>query len=213
MLIHFVTMKQRLVRCFLGLAFALFLMACSNDDTGGFVPPLLTELVVMNIGGDGCLESVTLDDGSTYDIRSQQLMSEVKDTVWRCKATYTLVQKKMQMYSIERVFCAAPVKAETLGVVNGEARDLPRDPMEVLAMWKSGGFVNMCLGLMTTGNGSHKYAFCEDSVGHYSLLHARPQDDAESYTEDVYLSMPIPDGLDSLTFSVYTYDGIYTKEF
>lgn len=207
-------MKQRLVRCFLGMVCALFLMACSKDDTGDFIPPLITDLVVMHVGADGCLESVTLDDGSTYDIRSQQLMTEMKDTVWRCKATYTLVQKKMQVYGLEQVFCTRPMKADTFRVgVNGDVHDLPRDPMEVLALWKSGGFVNLALGLMTTGNGLHKYAFCEDSVGHYSLLHSRPQDDAESYTKDVYLSMPIPDGLDSLTFSVYTYDGIYTREF
>jgi hypothetical protein len=66
---------------------------------------------------------------------------------------------------------------------------------------------------MTTGKGIHQYAFCEDSVGHYSLLHSRPKDDAESYKEHNYLSMPIPNGVEHLTFSVHTYDSIYTRDF
>ena len=80
-------------------------------------------------------------------------------------------------------------------------------------MWRSGGYLNLHLGLMTTGVGTHQYAFCQDSVGHYSLLHLRPSNDQESYTNDVYMSMPVPEDVDSLTFSVYTYDGIYTRTF
>lgn len=211
-------MKPRLVRILFGLLCVLCLMACSDDEKGRYVPPYITDLVMLRIGADGCFESVTLDNGSMYDVRSQQLTADIKDTVLRCKSTYTLEQGTMRIYGLERVFCSRPVGADTIRiVVNGEVFEgcdfLPRDPMHVVSLWKSGGYVNMHLALMTTGKGMHRYAFCEDSVGHYSLLHYRPQEDEESYKEHVYLSMPIPQGVDNLTFAVHTYDGIYTKEF
>ena len=90
---------------------------------------------------------------------------------------------------------------------------LPRDPMKVISMWKSGGYLNMHLGLMTTDNGAHQFAFCEDSTGHFSLLHQRPASDGSAYTENVYMSMPLPQGLDQFTFTVKTYDGNYTRTF
>ena len=221
MLIRFAIMRQQLNRYIFGLLCAFCLMACSDgseDDNGEDLPPYISDLVVLSLDADGRFATVKLDDGSTYDIRSQQLMSEVKDTLLRCLATYTLVQGKMQVYGMQRVFCSRPMWADSIRVsVNGEVhighQYLPRDPMNVVSLWKSGGYVNMHLTLMTTGKGIHQYAFCEDSVGHYSLLHSRPKDDAESYKEHIYLSMPIPNGVEHLTFSVHTYDSIYTRDF
>ena len=214
-------MRQQLNRYIFGLLCAFCLMACSDgseDDNGADLPPYISDLVVLSLDADGRFATVKLDDGSTYDIRSQQLMSEVKDTLLRCLATYTLVQGKMQVYGMQRVFCSRPMWADSIRVsVNGEVhighQYLPRDPMNVVSLWKSGGYVNMHLTLMTTGKGIHQYAFCEDSVGHYSLLHSRPKDDAESYKEHISLSMPIPNGVEHLTFSVHTYDSIYTRDF
>lgn len=196
----------------------MFCMVACSDDKDKNIPSYITDLVVLTIDADGRWLSVTLDDGTSYDIRSQQLTSEKKDTLLRCMATYALEKGKMEVYGMKAVFCVSPALVDSFSVVkDGETyyghEYLPRDPMKVVSMWKSGGYINLHLGLMTTGEGTHKYAFCEDSVGHYSLLHLRPDGDAESYMENVYMSMPVPDSVDNLTFSVYTYQGIHTRIF
>ena len=202
---------------FLWVICVLCMVACS-DDKDDNIPSYITDMVVLSIDADGLWLSVTLDDGASYDIRSQQITSETKDTVLRCMATYALEDGEMEVYGMKGVFCVSPALADSFNIVKSGVtyrghEYLPRDPMKVVSMWKSGDYINLHLGLMTTGEGQHQYAFCEDSVGYYSLLHLRPDGDAESYMENVYMSMPIPDGVDKLTFSVYTYDGIYVRAF
>jgi hypothetical protein len=209
---------RKLLTDILCVAFVVMgMVACSDDEND--VPSYITDFLMVSVDANGKVTSVRLDDSTTYQIAAQQFSVDVKDTVLRCKATYTHdTHKDFKLYGLSYVYSERPYPASSFyWVVNGEVyRDvslLPRDPMKVISMWKSGGYLNMHLGLMTTDNGYHQYFFCEDSVGHFSLLHQRPANDGSSYTKDVYMSMPIPEGLDSLTFSVTTYDGIYTRTF
>lgn len=217
-------MKQPLSKPLLSLLCVgclLFLIGCADDsehDGDSYIPSLITDMVDVLTDANGTLSTVRLDDGSTYSIAAQQYTSNQKETLLRCRASYTLDAGDMKIYSLTRVFCDNPIPADSFvvvldGVSHRGAAYLPRDPMKVISAWRSGGYVNLHLGLMTTGQGTHQYAFCEDSVGCYSLVHLRPAADAESYTEHVYMSMPVPEGKDSLIFSVYTYDGIYTRTF
>lgn len=213
-------MKQLFVKFLCVACAACFLVACSDgdDDTGEYIPPYITDLLEVSSNEDGVLTTVTLDDGRTYDVSAQKKVVDAENTIFRCRATYTLSHEKMTLYGLAAVFVATPEPASSFVVVrNGVAyygsAYIPRDPMKVVSMWKSGGYINLHLGLMTTGKGTHQYAFCEDSPGHYSLAHLRPGSDAESYTADVYMSMPIPEGVEELTFSVQTYDGTYTRTF
>ena len=210
---------RKLLTDILCVAFVVGLVACSDDHDGDYIPSYVTDFLVASTDADGKVVSVLLDDGTTYNVASQGFTSDGKDTLFRCKATYTHeANKDLQLYNLAQVYSQRPYPASSFyWVVNGEIyRDvslLPRDPMKVVSMWRSGGYLNMHLGVMTIDNGYHQYFFCEDSVGHFSLLHQRPASDGSAYTKDVYLSMPIPKGLDSLTFSVTTYDGTYTRTF
>lgn len=207
-------MRKLLVHS-LSLLLLMALGSCDDKDSDDY-PPLITDMVVASMDASGVMATVSLDNGESYDVRAQGLATDVKDTVVRCLASYTLDEGRMEVYGVSRVFSARPYKAaEVLQDAEGHPvlDSLPRDPVKVVSLWKSGGYVNMQLGLLTTGNGTHSYAFIEDSVGHYSLAHLRPAGDAESYTQRLYLSMPIPEGVESLTFSVYTYDGIHTRAF
>lgn len=217
MQIRCVTMKQPLVNILGWLCAFVMLSACSDDD-GDYVPPYLTDMVNISTDAEGTLSLVMLDNGTSFDISAQKMMSDAPETTIRCRATYTLNKGKMTLYGAAAVFADKPVPAShfTLvknGVVYRGSEYIPRDPVKLVSMWKSGGYINLHLGVMTTGLGCHQYAFCEDGEGQYSLVHLCPWGDDASYTEQVYMSMPIPDGIDELTFSVYTYDGVYTQTF
>ena len=205
--------------CAVGLS-AVCMVACSagEDDGDEYIPPYITDLLEVATDAYGMLSVVTLDNGATYDVTEQQKVTNYPDTTFRCRAIYTLEKGKLKLSSVVTVFANKPVPASAFslvknGVVYSGEEYIPRDPMKVISMWKSGGYINLHLGLMTTGRNVHQYAFCEDAPGKYSLVHLRPWGDAESYTEQVYMSMPIPKGVEELTFSVNTYDGVYTQTF
>ena len=209
-------MKLRLLKL-ICLVWVVGLAACS-DDKGGDVPPYITDLLTVSTNAEGTVASVLLDNGKTYNIVSQGISSDLPDTLLRCQGIYTLENGKMTVYSLLLVFSDEAIPAESFVFVkDGERYEgpeyLPRDPVKLISMWKSGGYINMHVGVLTTGNGQHRYAFCQDSVGHYSLVHLRPEGDAESYTEQVYLSMPLPQGDEVETFTVYTYNGVETWKF
>lgn len=191
----------------------MMVVSCSDDKD---YPSLITDFVVARTNASGTVSSVSLDGGGRYDVSAQAIASSSKDTLLRCIASYTLEGDKMQLYNIAHVFSSRPRPAEDIQTVVDSALHLdtlPRDPLKVVSLWRGGGYINIHLGLMTTGSDKHSYAFSEDSTGHYSLVHHRPADDAESYTRQVYMSMPIPDSVTTLTFSVPTYEGIYTRTF
>ena len=83
----------------------------------------------------------------------------------------------------------------------------------------------MILEVLTTGKGMHSFAFCEEGfadsadgkkIVNVSVLHERPQGDAESYTQDAYLSIPIggyAGECDSVAVSIPTYQGVKTFVF
>lgn len=197
------------------------LVACSDgdEDSGGYIPPYATDLLVASTDANGKIVSVRMDDGVTYNVASQNLSLSAKDTLLRCMATYTHESHQpFKIHSIVPIFTDKPHPANDIGVVvNGQVYQdvslLPRHPMKLISMWKSGGFLNLHLGMMTTDNGKHEFLFCEDSPGNYSLLHLRPMSDGSSYTGHLYMSMPIPEDLEQFTFTVRTYDGDYTREF
>lgn len=208
---------KRLWGSILCAAVLAVLQGCSvdDDDRGSDVPSYVTDLIELHSDHEGVLYKASLDNGESYDVQSSQLRAEVTDTTYRCLATYTLDGGEMKLYGLKSVFSQRPLTIKELltaddGTVVPDT--LPRDPVKVVSLWNSGGYVNMQLGILTTG-GLHAYAFCQDGLGHYSLVHLRQAGDAESYTEKVYLSMPIPDGVEHFSFSIYTYDGVYTREF
>jgi hypothetical protein len=83
----------------------------------------------------------------------------------------------------------------------------------------------MILEVLTTGKGTHSFAFCEEGfadnadgkkIVNVTVLHERPQGDAESYTQDVYMSIPMGDyacQCDSIAVNIPTYQGVKTFMF
>ena len=193
------------------LFFALTLLClwgCSNDDEET-MPAYKIDLVEANTDHDGKVVSVRFDNGATYTV-AQEISAEKADTTYRCMCTYAIdANQKLSVYGLSHIFSARPRS-------RADFKTVAYDPVNLTSCWKSGGYLNLRIGLLTTDEGSHRFGFCEDSVVtrndcrkvFFTLLHGRPEEDAESYTKDVFLSIPISDyHCDSVCLRVQTYDG------
>lgn len=192
--------------------------SCSDDDDGGYYPSVVTDMMLVSTDEEGMAKKVALDDGTVYDVLAQRRHVADGKSVFRVMGRYTIDNGHMTIYGMESVYCRQSYHADSIRVqIDGQiymgAQYLPRDPVKLISMWKSGSFVNLYVGLMTSGLDASQFVFSEDSVGHYSLVHRRRAEDGEAYTKKRYLSMPVPSDVDTLTFSVKTYDGWVTKGF
>lgn len=207
-----------LIASFATLVIASALCGCRRETSDGRYWGLMSDIAMLRIGSDSCVQELILDSGERYEV-PHRVSAGMRDTTLRCFVSYSKEEGgRVALYSLKRAFTQAAYPAESFKLQNAGSGEnwvggLPRYPMKVVSMWKSGGYLNMHLGMLTTGKGKHTFAFCKDSVGCYSLLHLRPANDMESYTEDAYLSMPFPEREDSVRFTVYTYDGLYSKTF
>lgn len=221
------TSKSRLLHCALaiiGCVFAgCFFTGCSEDTS---YPSVTTSFVDAITDSKGMVASIRTDNGNVYepDLRTQ---TNSADSVIRCLCTYETMQQDMpgnsttavhpaiHVYSLKHVFSEKPQKRSAFSIY-------PQDPVKVTSVWKGGGYINMHLGILTTNVAAHSFAFCEDSIitsrtgktsVYLSLLHLRPEQDPESYTEKAYISMPIHKYLDmdTIVFHINSYES--RKEF
>lgn len=190
------------------LAIVISCWSCSDDDDKRY-PSLFTDFLTAETDSKGNVAFVTLDDGSRYAVSRIISTDNKKDTLLRCLANYTIDDGKIDIYNIRNIFSKHVLPADSF-------KTAAKDPVKVTSVWRGNKFLNIHLGVMTTGKGTHTYGFCIDSVkgnmSYVSLMHQRPEDDAESYTSNVYMSLPLEGfATDSLSFCVHTYEGIYTK--
>lgn len=189
------------------------MVACSND--GEPTPDMLTELCNVYIDRQSVAALITLDDGTALDISAQGLKADVADTTVRCAVTYGWQNGTVYIYNNTPALCLAALPADHF-------RTISHDPVKLISVWQKGKYINMTFGEMTTGNGGHEYAFCIDSLQsrtlYTSLLHRQPAGDAASYTQKRYASMPFlgyygTEAYDSVSFSIFTYEGLKTFVF
>lgn len=177
--------------------------ACKEDAKD--YPPVLTDFADVAIGTGGVLMSFATDDGTLRDVSQQGISANIEDTVVRGVVTYTIDGAATTLYGLQPVFAEDALPLDSF-------KNVAYDPVSISSLWKTPRYVNMILGIKTSGvEKSHAFAFCQDSIGHVSLLHARSDRDNESYTERVYMSLPIYNNMyarDSLTLRINTYDGM-----
>lgn len=206
----------RYILCLLLIPCSLcILSACSEE--GVDVPSYITDFIVAHTDSKGVVNKILFDDGGTYSLSKQTITTHSPDSAFRCIATYSKEGNDFSFYSMNPVFSPLPQHADSFKI----SRDsIPHDPVRLTSIWKGRGYINMQLGVLTTGTASHKYAFCIDSVKgdteYVSLVHQRPKGDAESYTDRIYMSMPMEKaeaGVTRFVFRINTYDGWKTYEF
>ncbi|MDE5739673.1 MAG: hypothetical protein K2H92_05115, partial [Bacteroidaceae bacterium] len=131
-----------LLGCVLGF------VACEDDEKTGNFPALYTDMLCVATSEDGTLTTALLDNGEAYDVSAQRLASDARDTILRCRASYTLNDGRLELYGIAHVFSDEPRPVESLceaigGVAVCDPNLLPRDPVKLISMWKSGGYINL----------------------------------------------------------------------
>ena len=182
------------------------ILSCSKQTD---VPNLVTEMCDVSINSSGIATKAVLDNGVVLDIASQGLTSNVSDTTVRSVLTYAWVDGVPCVYDNIPAICMRPASAESF-------ETCPHDPVKLVSVWQMGRYINLVIGEMTTGNGTHEYAFCMDSlkdgVLYTSFLHRQPATDAGSFTQKRYASMPVcgngVEAYDSVCLSICTYDGV-----
>ena len=189
------------------IIFALMLLClcgCSKDEDDS-MPAYKIDLAEIDTDHDGLVTVVRFDNGVTYTV-GQKITAETADTTYRCMCTYFVdANQKLSVYGLTHVFSPNPRP-------RAEFKTFAYDPVNLTSSWKSGGYLNLRIGLLTTDEGSHSFGFCEDSVVnrkvYITLMHGRPEEDAESYTKDLFLSIPLKQyDCDSVFVRVPTYEG------
>lgn len=189
--------------------FCLYFISCSSDDDDQ-MPSYYIDLVEANTNHDTLVTVIKLDNGKTYDVY-QSIVAATPDTTYRCLCTYELDSNRITLYRLEHVYSSYPRKAS-------EFKSCPTDPVKFVSSWRSGGYLNLQIGVMTTDAEQHPFAFCEDSITekgtsktvYFTLLHQRPNRDNESYTKTMFLSIPLSKYTDCDSFAIHvqTYEGL-----
>lgn len=187
----------------------LYFISCNSDDDYQ-VPSYFIDLVEANTNHDTLVTVIKMDNGKTYDVH-QSIVAAAPDTTYRCLCTYALDSNQITLYRLEHVYSSYPRKADGF-------KSHPTDPVKFISSWKSGGYLNLQIGVMTTDAEQHPFGFCEDSITdrgmyktvYFTLLHQRPNRDNESYTKTMFLSIPLSNyaDCDSFAIRVQTYDGM-----
>jgi len=203
-------MTKRALYILFTIAMAFAFVCCDDDEEGDYYPSLTTDFVVAATNNKGLVKTIIFEDGNVYDMTSQSIDTEVPDTTFRCISSYTKKDGAYEFYQLKHVF-------SDKALPSSKFKENVKNPVKVVSVWKGRGYINMRLGVLTTGQASHSYGFSIDSLvsktTYVSLIHKRPENDAESYTETVYMSLPLTMDTDSVSFTINTYDGPMTREF
>jgi len=205
---------KKLILCAATLLAMTTFVACDDDDNNA-LPSYMIDFVDAVSNSDAKISSITTDAGKMY-VPTSSISANTADTTYRCVCTYypeesaTGETLKAKIYNITAVFANNPLPHKAF-------EKTYEDPLNVTSIWLGGTHINMVLEKKTTDAGTHKYAFREDTLtneggkntAYFTVLHQQPLEDAESYSETVYLSMPLtnyPDA-DSIVVSINTYTG------
>ena len=191
------------------LALCLFVISCNSDDEDQ-MPSYFMDLVEAKTNHDTLVTEIKMDNGAMYDVH-QTIKASTPDTTYRCLCMYAFNDNQIALYSLEPVFSAYPRKAS-------EFKSHATDAVKFISSWRSGGYLNLQIGVMTTDAERHAFAFREDTIldkgtsktVYFTLLHKRPENDNESYTKTMFLSLPLSayTDCDSFAISVQTYEGM-----
>ena len=184
--------------------------ACGDDEE--YYPNVTTDLVDLLSDDSGIIRTVVFDDGQQYSLVNPQSGYRA-NTLYRALCGYDLEEKGIHAYSFQSAYILRD--STLLG---------RKDATGVQSAWKTDRYINLHLTPLTQG-GRQYWGFITDSIhdngsqkhGFLSLYHNQNGDN-ESYTANVYASLPL-DSItnltkgDSITLRVQSFDGVKTWDF
>lgn len=193
--------------------------ACSVDayDKGEGEYSLLTaEMADVTVGSDKYVTHVETDEGEQLTLAKPVTVTWIEkgDTTYRTLLYY----KKLPNGQTEAV------SMRKVGVMKpGKQEDAKTDPLYVESIWvgKNRKYVNMRLRLLTGASEDEKVVqtlgivrdteTSSDSHEHLVLYHDQGGQ-PEYYSTTTFVSIPLSEiNADTLTITVNTYDGVYSK--
>lgn len=207
-------MKRSPVISLLLLLFAAVLPclnACSEDDAPW--PNYAQALLDLPTDPAGVAEKAVFDNGDECAL--DRPMTDLRpDTLYRLQALYVYDGEKVHIASCAPIL-SLPLKAY-------KTESVKTDPLDVVAVWQTGRYINLQLSLKGTAGGKHafghhKLRLKENPDGSRTqetlLIHDAGNDPAY-YSRTVYLSLPVQPlhewltaGRDTLRLSVRTDGG------
>ena len=194
------------------------LSACSDDASP--MPSYQEDLVCLYTDATGVIGEMRCDDGQTYRV------SNVKgglrpDSTYRALALFTHEAGSDAVWLTEYAALLAPRPHKYQGSVR-------RDPLSVVACWKSGGYVNLRLQVKGSSGVAHYFGFHEADVRTnpaggktvcVQLVHNQ-NNDPLYYSRETYLSLPLDiyadryaGPADSIEVTVVTFSGEHVNRF
>lgn len=190
-------------------------VSCEKDETN--IPSFRADLLCANVNADSLVSSLQLDNGRVYQIASQKIKTETANKKIRCYASYSISDDSIHatVYDISVVPCVAPLPADSF-------QAFPQSPVKVVSVWRTPGFVNLCLAPLVNKDMKCKYGICIDTLIsrtlHTSFLFEKTQDVPEAYTVRLYHSIPLQSptytqDFDTLSLTINTVEGMKTYTF
>ena len=202
-----------------GIVVTLCSTACSVDayDKGEGEYSLLTaEMADVTVGSDKYVKKVETDEGEQLTLANPVTVKWIEkgDTTYRTLLYY----KKLSNGQ------ADAVSMRKVGVMKlGKQENVKTDPIYVESIWvgKNRKYVNMRLRLLTGASEDEKAVqtlgivrdIKASSSNHEHLVLYHDQGgQPEYYSTTTFVSIPLSEiGADTLTITVNTYDGLYSK--
>lgn len=209
----------RILRTMLPSALAVLpsMLLCSCTTESEPYPNLLTEFADIRSNHAGRLTDFTLDSGTCYTISNTNIALHRPDTVYRAVVGYVPGARIAAGHA-----CATLYSLASARVLADSTAVCLHDPMDVLAMWASGPYINMQLTVRSQG-GMHYMGYAVDACDeagtdgrmhsrHRLSLHHRQGTDPMSYSATYYCSispasLPSYHPGDTVTVSVHTFAG------
>ena len=179
-------MKQRHILFLIALTALSVLAACSDDDD--FAASYRSDFAEMTTSADGNAVKLLLDDGSVLNILNTFATQKYSET-FRVYAVSEQQETGVRLVNFSNVLTDVPHKFDE--------EKVKTDPVDFIAVWRGGRYVNFRLGLKTGASANkHIFSIVDDGISddgdghktqHIRLYHAQNGDDM-SYTRAVSFS-------------------------
>ncbi len=193
------------------------LCACSGDKYE--YPSVKLELITIEAGSDGTLQTFVTDDGERLNVVEDKSQTVIEPhTRMRVLSNYASVNSGMKsgegvIYAVGSIITGIPVSLS--GIEGG----MKTDPVTLQSIWMGEDYLNLVIWVKSQ-SGSHYFRFIEDEVVtdeqgvtvDLSLYHDAAGD-MEAYNKKAYISIPLrqyaedAEGEIKICFTLHTYDG------
>ncbi|MCQ2197402.1 MAG: hypothetical protein MJZ60_07780 [Bacteroidaceae bacterium] len=206
-------MKNILALSLCTMLLSLCISSCSSDDD--VYPSIISEMADLYTDAQGTTTKIVLDNDKTYNIENPQ-KGYAKNALYRVLCGFVPNGVNVTLYQLTGV-----------NILRDSSSIARRDPVDLLSIWRTPRYINVHLKAKTQG-GRQYWGFITDSivtkagadgteVTHaYVSLHHNQNGDPTSYSDEVFVSLPL-DSLKGIkqqspiTFSIKQTNG--TKDY